>query len=77
VSNGKIHLWSLPVMLTCVAGKKPKRQSSGCKLLYFLIGVKWHGKGRRFDPDQVHHIAVFVGHCDSAFSIEKEYAWLR
>ncbi len=21
-----------------------------------MIGVKWHGRGRRFDPDQVHQI---------------------
>jgi hypothetical protein len=47
-----IYLCSLPVLWA----EKPKRRSSGrCKLLYFLIGVKWHGRGRRFDPDQVHH----------------------
>src|SRR5262249_27635965 len=50
--NCSPHLRFLPVILTCVVGTKPKRRSSGfCKLLYFLIGVKWHGRGRRFDPD--------------------------
>ena len=25
-----------------------------CKLLQILLLVRWHGRGHRFDPDQVH-----------------------
>ena len=29
--------------------------SGSCKYLQSLAQVEWHGRGRRFDPDQVHH----------------------
>ena len=46
------HLRFLPVILTCFTGTKTEK--TVLWLLYFLIGVKWHGRGRRFDPGQVH-----------------------
>jgi len=47
------HLYFLPVILTCVTGTKTQKTVLWA-LLDFLIGVKWHGRGRRFEPDQVH-----------------------
>jgi hypothetical protein len=44
------YLRFLPVLRV---QKLKRRSSERCKLLHFLIGVKWHGRGRRFDPDQV------------------------
>ena len=46
------HLRSLPVILTCVTGKKTQKMVLWVRrFLDFLIGVKWHGRGRRFEPD--------------------------
>ena len=31
-----------------------------CKAMISLTSEKWHGRGRRFDPDQVHHLFNYL-----------------
>jgi hypothetical protein len=59
-ASDKVHLFSLPAIFTCDLYLRYRYENpkdgllSCCKSLYLLIGIKWHGRGRRFEPDQVH-----------------------
>ena len=59
-SHCSFALLGLGLLQDGMSASKSKSDHCGgrCKLLDFLIRAKWHGRGRRFDPDQVHQFSL-------------------